>query len=139
MCAEEFKSIVDTSFDAGITPIWLYTQDYIYGLVAANQNGDRWIEVSYTFKEEEPLVKTERMADQSYQFLLEEIEKGVSFYIDDLKVPLIKDFSKTLESKSGPDKIKAIIAELINNSSNYSSKFPIIKSKEELSILKERI
>ena len=139
MCAEEFKSIIDTSFDKGFTPIWLYTQDYIYGLVAANKTGDRWIEVSYTFAEEEPLVKTERSADLSYQFLLEEIEKGVSFYVDDLKVPLIKDFSKTLQSKSGPEKINAIIAELINNSSKYSSKLPIINSKEELKILKEKL
>jgi len=139
MCAEEFKSIIDTSFDKGIKPIWIYTQDYIYGLVAANNTGDRWIEVSYTFGEEEPLVKTERSADLSYQFLLEEIEKGVSFYVDDLKVPLIKDFSKTLQSKSGPEKINVIIAELINNSSKYSSKLPIIKSKEELKILKEKL
>jgi len=140
MCAEEFKNMIDTSFDKGISPFWLHTNDYIYGLVPADENGNRWIEISYTFEDQDdPLVKTERDADLSYQFLLEEIEKGVSFYVDDLKVPLIKEFTKTLQIKSGPEKVISIIAELINNSSKYSDKLPIIKKKEELARLKEKL
>lgn len=133
------KAIIEASYDNG-TPIWLYTSDYIFGMVPVNSSGDRWTEISYTFNDpDDPLTKTERSAERSFQFLLEEVEKGVSFYVDDLKVPLIKDFAKILESKSGPEKITAFIAELITNSTNYSSNFPIIKGKGEIDILKGNI
>ncbi len=135
----DFKAIVDSSFDNGI-PFWIYTNDYIFGMIPVDASGTRWKEVSYTFEEpDNPLFVTERAADLSFQFLLEEVEKGVSFYVDDLKIPLIKEFAKTLEGKSGPEKINALIVELINNSSNYSSKLPIIRSKDELGTLTSKV
>jgi hypothetical protein len=135
----DFKAIVESSFDNGI-PFWIYTNDYIFGMIPVEASGTRWKEVSYTFEEQEnPLFVTERAADLSFQFLLEEVEKGVSFYVDDLKIPLVKEFAKTLEGKSGPEKMNAVIAELINNSSKYSSKLPIIKSKDELGTLTSNI
>jgi len=135
--SEEFKAIVDSSFDKG-TPFWLYTSDYIFGMIPTDN--DRWIEVSYTFEEpDEPFYKTERNADLSFQFLLEEVEKGVSFYVEDLKVPLLKEFTTSLEGKSGTDKMNAIISELIDNSAKYSANLPIIKSKDQLNILKEKV
>lgn len=141
MTVEEFKKIVDASYDKGtLIPFWLYTQDYIFGMVPTTSDGARWTEISYTFEDpDEPLVKTERNADLSYQFLLEEIEKGVSFYVKDLLVPLIKEFAKTLESKSGPEKMNALIAELINNADKYSKSFPIIKGKDDLGTLKSKV
>ena len=51
----------------------------------------------------------------------------------------IKDFAKNVESKSGPEKINALIAELINNASSYSANFPVIKNKDELKVLKEKL
>jgi len=133
------KAIIDASYDNG-TPIWLHTTDYIFGMVPVDSSGGRWTEISYTFEDpDEPLAKTERSAELSFQFLMEEVEKGVSFYIDDLKVPLIKEFAKVLESKSGPEKINALIAELITNSTKYSSNFPIIKGKGEVDVLKGKI
>ena len=103
-------------------------------------DNNRWIEVSYTFEDpDEPFFKTERNADLSFQFLLEEVEKGVSFYVEDLKVPLLKEFATSLEGKSGTDKMNGIIAELIGNSANYSANLPIIKSKDQLNILKEKV
>ena len=135
--SEEFKAIVDSSYDKG-TPFWLYTSDYIFGMIPTDN--DRWIEVSYTFEDpDEPFFKTERNADLSFQFLLEEVEKGVSFYVEDLKVPLLKEFANSLEGKSGTDKMNAIISELIGNSANYSANLPIIKSKDQLNILKEKV
>lgn len=135
----DFKAIIDSSFDNGI-PFWIYTSDYIFGMIPVDASGARWKEVSYTFEESDnPLFVTERAADLSFQFLLEEVEKGVSFYVDDLKIPLVKEFAKTLEGKTGPEKVNAIIAELITNSSKYSSKLPIIKSKDELGILTSKI
>jgi hypothetical protein len=137
--SEEFKALVDASYNNGM-PIWLYTSDYIYGLVPADPNGDRWIEVSYTFDDpDEPLVKTERNADLSYQFLIEEVFKGVTFYIEDLNVNKLKEFTKTLESKSGPKKMNALIAELVNNSGGYSVNLPIIKNKAGLQTLKDKV
>jgi len=131
----DFKAIVDSSFDNGI-PLWIYTSDYIFGMIPVDASGARWKEVSYTFEEpDNPLFITERTADLSFQFLLEEVEKGVSFYVDDLKVPMIKEFAKILEGKPGPEKMNAIITELINNASKYSSNLPIIKSKDELGTL----
>ena len=135
--SEEFKAIVDSSYDKG-TPFWLYTSDYIFGMIPTDN--DRWIEVSYTFEDpDEPFYKTERNADLSFQFLLEEVEKGVSFYVEDLKVPLLKEFATSLEGKSGTDKMNSIIAELTNNSGNYSANLPIIKIKDQLNILKEKV
>lgn len=141
MCAEEFKAIVDSSFDnTNYTPFWTYNSDYIFGMIPANSEGSRWIEVSYTFEDpDEPLVKNERNADLSYQFLLEELTKGVPFYLEDLNVNKIKEFAKSIESKSGPEKIVAIITELINNSNNYSTNLPIIKNQDDLGTLKGKL
>ncbi len=137
--SEEFKGIVDSSFDNG-TPIWLYTSDYIFGMVPADASCSRWKEVSFTFEEsDDPLLITERDAELSFQFLLEEVEKGVSFYVDDLKVPLIKEFTYSLEGKSGTEKMNSLISELINNSSKYSNALPIVKNKDDLAILKSKV
>lgn len=135
----DIKAIIDSSYDNGI-PFWIHTSDYIFGMIPIDANGDRWKEISYTFEEaDNPLFVTERDADLSFQFLLEEVEKGVSFYVDDLKIPLVKEYAKTLDRKPGPEKMKAIITELINNSSKYSSKLPIVKSKDELGILTSKL
>ena len=137
--AEEFNSIVDSSYDNG-TPFWIYTSDYIFGMVPVDASGSRWTEVSYTFEDpDDPLVKTERNADLSYQFLLEEVVKGVAFYVEDLNVNKIKEFAKTIDSKSSPEKNNALISELINNSNGYSANFPIIKDKAGLQTLKDKL
>jgi len=137
--SEEFKTIVDSSFDNG-TPIWLFTDDYIFGMVPADAGGNRWKEVSFTYAEEEnPLYVTERDADLSFQFLLEEVEKGVSFYVEDLNVLMIKEFIDSLEGKSGPEKMNSFISELIQNFSKYSNTLPIIKNKDELDSLKSKL
>ena len=137
--SDEFKTLVDSSYDNG-TPFWIYTNDYIFGMVPADPNGERWSEVSYTFDDpDEPLVTTERKADLSYQFLLEEVLKGVSFYVEDLNINKLKEFAKSIDAKSGPEKMNAVISELINNSNEYSANLPVIKDKAGLQILKEKL
>jgi len=137
--SEDFKEIIDLSFDNG-TPFWIYSEDYIFGMVPIDPEGNRWKEISYTFEDpEEPLIITERDADLSFQFLMEEVEKGISFYVEDLKISLIKEYATTLENKSGTEKMKSIISELIGNTVNYSDKFPIIKTKADLDLLKSRL
>jgi len=137
--SDEFKNLVDSSYDNG-TPFWIYTNDYIFGMVPADPNGERWSEVSYTFDDpDEPLVTTERKADLSYQFLLEEVLKGVSFYVEDLNINKLKEFAKSIDAKSGPEKMNAVISELINNSNEYSANLPVIKDKAGLQILKEKL
>jgi hypothetical protein len=135
--SEEFKAIVDSSFNNG-TPLWIYTQDYIYGMIPTA--GDKWLEVSYTFKEsDEPLMKGEKSPDFAYQLMMEEISKGLTFYVQDLKVPLLKEFAGGT-GKSGSDLIKTVIVELVNNTSTYTSNADfIIKSQNELGKLKEKI
>jgi hypothetical protein len=135
--SEEFKSIVDTSYDKG-NPLWIFTTDYIYGMIPTDN--DRWIEVSYTFEDpDEPLVTSERNADLSFQFLFEELGKGINYYVEDFKVVTLKEFANTLEGKPGSDKIKAVIEELINNSEKYSANMPIIKSKDDVQTLKDKV
>lgn len=136
----DFKAIVDSSFEGTIFPLWLYNQDYIYGMIPADSEGLRLKEVSYTFEEsDEPLFVTERAADLSYQFLLEEIIKAVPFYVENFNVNKMKEFTKGIEAKPGTEKIKEIINELIINSHNYSSNLPVIKNKEESNKLKEKL
>ena len=137
--SEEFKNLVDSSHNNG-TPFWIYTNDYIFGMVPADPNGERWTEVSYTFEDpDEPLVTTERKADLSYQFLLEEVLKGVSFYVEDLKLNKLKEFAKSIDAKAGPEKISELISELINNSNDYSANLPVIKDKAGLQLLKDKV
>lgn len=132
--SDEINGILDSSFDNGI-PFLIHTSDYIYGLVPLDPNASRWKEVSFMFDGAD-LETREMAADLSFQFLLEEMEKGLSHYCPDLKVLDIKGFVETVKDKSGEEKIKAIIQELINNSSAYSSALPIIKSKDEIAALK---
>jgi len=135
----DLKAIVESSYDNG-TPFWIYTSDYIFGMVPMDAGGARWKEVSYTFEEpDNPLFVTERSADISFQFLMEEVEKGVSFYVEDLKIPMFKEFAITLEGKNGPEKMNAIITELVNNSTKYSANLPIIKNKDELGTLLSKV
>ena len=135
--SEEFKSIVDSSYDNGI-PLWIYTSDYIYGMVPTV--GDKWLEVSYTFEDpEEPLIKGEKSPDFAYQLMMEEISKGLTFYVEDLKVPLLKEFAGGL-GQSGSGLIAAVIEELINNTSKYTGNTDfLIKSKDELGNLKGKV
>jgi len=135
--SEEFKAIVDSSYDNG-TPLWIYTNDYIYGVVPTA--GEKWLEVSYTFEDpDDPLMKGEKGADFAYQLMMEEISKGVTFYVEDLKVPLLKEFAGGT-GKTGSELINAVIEELINNTSKYTSNTDfLIKSKKELSKLKEKV
>jgi hypothetical protein len=135
--SEEFKSIVDSSYDNG-TPLWIYTTDYIYGMVPTA--GNKWLEVSFTLKEpDDPLIKGEKSPDFAYQLMMEEISKGLTFYVQDLKVPLLKEYAGGT-GKSGNELIIAVIEELIINTSKYTSSTDfLIKSKDELSKLKEKI
>ena len=135
----DFKAIVESSYDNGM-PFWIYTSDYIFGMVPVDASGTRWKEVSYTFEEpDDPLFVTERAADLSFQFLLEEVEKGVTFYVKDLKIHMFKEYAKTLEGKPGPEKMNAIIKELVENSTKYSDNLPIIKNKDELGTLLSKV
>ena len=109
-------------------------------MCSSDLSGERWSEVSYTFDDpDEPLFKTERKADLSFQFLLEEVVKGVSFYMEDLNVNKLKDFAKSIDAKPGPEKMNAVISELINNSNDYSANLPVVKDKAGLQILKDKV
>lgn len=135
--SDEFKALVDSSYDNG-TPLWIYTSDYVYGMVPTA--GDKWTEVSYTFEDpDDPLMTGEKGADFAYQLMLEEIAKGLTFYVEDLKVPSLKKFAEG-SGKSGSELIKAVIDELVNNTANYTANTDfLVKSKDDLSKLKEKV
>jgi hypothetical protein len=136
--SEEFKQLVDESFEKGFEPIWIYTEDYLYGMMPADEEGNRWTEVVYTMKGDDLRTK-ERNAMLSYQFLFEELEKGVSFYDKSFNVNNLKAFADSIEDKSHSEKIKALIEELKTNTDKYSEKMPIVKSPDEANILKEKV
>jgi len=137
--SEEFKKLIDTSFEKSFNPIWIYTDDYLYGLMPADEEGNRWTEISYTFEMEDPLRIKERNAMLSYQFLFEELEKGVSFYVKDFNVNNLKNFANSIQDKSDPEKIKALITELKTNPEKYSENLPIVFKKENTDILKQKV
>jgi len=84
-------------------------------------------------------MKGEKGADFAYQLMMEEISKGVTFYVEDLKGPLLKEFAGG-SGKSGSDLIIAVIDELISNTSKYTSNTDfLIKNKGELDKLKQRV
>jgi len=136
--SEEFKQLVDESFEKSFEPIWVYTEDYLYGMMPADEEGDRWTEIVYTMKGDDLRTK-ERNAMLSYQFLFEELEKGVSFYDKSFNVNNLKVFADSIEDKSHSEKIKALIKELKTNTDKYSEKMPIVKNKDEANILKEKV
>ncbi|MFX1504405.1 MAG: hypothetical protein ACFFDH_25825 [Promethearchaeota archaeon] len=135
--SEQFKKIVDSSYDNG-TPLWIYTTDYIYGIVPTE--GNKWLEVSYTFDDpDDPLLTGEKSPDFAYQLMMEEISKGLTFYVEDLKVPLLKEFAGGT-GKSGSGLISIVIEELINNTSKYTDNTDfLIKNKDELGKLKGKV
>ncbi|HDZ18307.1 hypothetical protein LCGC14_0766240 [marine sediment metagenome] len=135
--SEEFKTIVDSSYDNG-TPLWIYTSDYVYGMVPTA--GEKWIEVSYTFEDpDDPFAMGEKGADIAYKLMMEEISKGLSFYVEDLKVPALKEFAEG-SGKSGSELIKAVIEEFNSNTANYTANADfLVKSKDELGKLKEKV
>jgi hypothetical protein len=102
--------------------------------------GEKWLEVSYTFQDpDEPLMKGEKSPDFAYQLMMEEISKGLTFYVQDLKVPLLKEFAGGT-GKSGSDLINTVIVELVNNTSKYTSNADfVIKNKGELGKLKDKV
>ena len=129
--------LLDSSFDNG-TPFLIYTSDYIYGLIPVDPEGKRWREISFMFDEKE-LETREMAAELSFQFLMEEVEKGLSHYVEDLNVIKIKGFSETIKDRSGEEKIRVIIQELINNAGSYSSSLPIVKSQADIQALKSKV
>jgi hypothetical protein len=137
--SEEFLEIVETSFDKAMKPVWIYTEDYIYGLVPADDEGKRWTEVVYTPAEDDPLRKGEKSASFAYQLLFEELTKGLPYYVKDFKVVDFKQFDSKIEGKSGPEKMKAVVEELIQNSAKYSEHLQIVKNKDGLDVLKEKV
>ncbi|TFG00918.1 MAG: hypothetical protein EU541_00995 [Promethearchaeota archaeon] len=136
--SEEFKKLVDQSFEKNIKPIWLYTKDYLYGMMPADEEGNRWTEVVYTLEGDDLRTK-ERNAMLSYQFLFEELEKGVSFYDKSFNVNNLKTFADSIADKNDSEKIKALINELKTNTEKYSDDMPIVKSAEESGVLKDKV
>jgi len=135
MSKDDFLAVVDSSYDNG-TPLWIYTKDYVYGMVPTA--GEKWLEVVYDLHEtEDPLVQGQKGVDFAFQLMLEELTKGVSFYVEDLNVQKLKDFASGVEAQA--DRIEVVINELISNTGNYSANLPIIKSKDELATLKGKI
>ena len=135
--SEDFKAIVDSSYDNG-TPLWIYTSDYLYGMVPTA--GDKWIEVSYTFEDpDDPFAQGEKGAGIAYQLMMEEISKGLAFFVEDLKVPALKQFAEGT-GKSGSELIRAVIEEFNNNTATYTANADfLVKSKGELGKLKEKL
>ena len=135
MSKDKFISILDSAFDNG-APFIAYTSDYIYALIPTS-DPSKWMEVSYDISGSE-LEEKELTADLAYVMLCEEIEKGLSMYIEDLMIGKFKDFKESIKDKPDAEKITNVITELTTNSSEYSQKLPVIK-KDSLDIVKGKV
>ena len=135
MSKDKFISILDASFENG-TPFIDYTSDYIYCLIPTADSA-KWKEVSYDISGAE-LEEKELDSKLAYVMLCEEIEKGLSMYIEDLNVLKFKEFKESIKDKPDAEKISGVITELTTNGSNYSQGLPVAK-KDTLDLVKGKV
>ena len=137
MSKDEFIAILDKSFANG-TPFIDFTSDYIYVLMPNDVAGEEWTEAVY-LKEDSSIEKRVFKAEKAWAMFLEEFEKGLAGFVEDLMVGHIKEVRDKLASKPAPERIKALIADVISNPSTYSANLPIVKNQEELAALKQKL
>lgn len=135
MSKDKFISILNSAFDHG-TPFIDYTSDYIYALIPTSDSS-KWIEVSYDISGSE-LEEKRLTADLAYVLLCEEIEKGLSMYIEDLMIGKFKDFKESIKDKPDAEKITNVITELTTNGLKYSQNLPVAK-KDTLDLVKGKV
>jgi hypothetical protein len=135
MSKDKFLKILDSAFDNG-TAFIDYTVDYIYCLIPTTDS-DKWNEVSYDISGSE-MEEKELVAEMAYVMLCEEIEKGLSMYIEDFMLGKFKEFKESIKDKSDTEKIKGVITELTTKSNEYSQNLPVIK-KDHLDIVKGKL
>ena len=135
MSKEKIKSILDASFENG-TPFIDYTSDYIYCLIPTSDSA-KWKEVSYDISGAE-LEEKELDSKLAYAMLCEEIEKGLSMYIEDFNVLKFKEFKESIKDKPDAEKISSVITELTTNGSNYSQSLQVAK-KDNLDLVKDKV
>ncbi|MBN2154574.1 MAG: hypothetical protein JW776_00835 [Candidatus Lokiarchaeota archaeon] len=133
---DKLISILDSAFDHG-TPFIDYTVDYIYCLIPTS-NAVKWKEISYDISGGE-FEEKELESELGFAMLCEEIEKGLSMYIEDFMLSKFKEFKESIKDKDDTEKIIEIIKELVNNGSQYSQRLPVINKKESLDIVKGKV
>lgn len=135
MSKEKFISILDSAFENG-SPFIDYTTDYIYCLIPTSDSA-KWKEVSYDISGAE-LEEKELAADMAYALLCEEIEKGLSMYIEDFMLGKFKEFKESIKDKPDTEKISKIITELTTNRATYSQNLPVAK-KDTIDLVKDKV
>ena len=135
MSKDKFVTILDSSFEHG-SPFIDYTTDYIYCLIPTS-DATKWKEVSYDIAGKE-LEEKELAADMAYVMLCEEIEKGLSMYIEDFMLGKFKEFKESIKDKPDVEKIKGVITELTTNATTYSQNLPVAK-KDTLDLVKDKV
>ena len=135
MSKEKFLTILDSAFDNG-HPFIDYTVDYIYALIPTSDSA-KWNEVSYDISGKE-LEEKELASEMAYALLCEEIEKGLSMYIEDFMLGTFKEFKESIKDKPDAEKIQNIITELTTNATNYSQNLPVAK-KDTLDLVKQKV
>jgi len=82
--ADEMKEIVKKAFDIQSGKSFVaYTKDYIYVLLPASPDLDKWLEVSYDLAEKK-ITKKELEPKRALAYLLEELVEGLPGYNPDL-------------------------------------------------------
>ncbi len=135
MSKDKFIPILDSAFQFG-APFIDFTVDYIYCLIPTS-DASKWKEVSYDISSAE-MEEKELSSDMAYALLCEEIEKGLSMYIEDFMLAKFKEFKESIKDKSDTEKINTIITELTKNSSDYSQNLPVAK-KDTIDLVKQKV
>ena len=135
MSKDKFISILDSAFQNG-SPFIDYTVDYIYCLIPTSDPA-KWKEVSYDISGSE-LEEKELDSPMAFVLLCEEIEKGLSMYIEDFMLGKFKEFKESIKDKPDDEKITSIITELTTNNTTYSQNLPVAK-KDNLDLVKGKL
>ncbi len=137
MGKDEFIAILDKSFANG-TPFIDFTNDYIYILTSNDAAGEEWTEAVY-LKEDSSVEKRVFKAEKAWAMFLEEFEKGLAGFVEDLMVGHIKEVREKLAAKPAPERIKGLIADVVANPTSYSANLPIVKNQGEIGTVKQKM
>lgn len=134
MTKSEFLELINDAFAEG-TPFIDYTAHYSYALIP---KGGEWIEVSYDFEDHEILENRKLKPVAAFNNFCEEVEKALAEVLELFYLNKWRDF-KSSQSGNVEEDLPNLIKELVNNTDVYGKDIPIIKSPDELDILREKL
>ncbi|MCF2140986.1 MAG: hypothetical protein K9W44_13090 [Candidatus Lokiarchaeota archaeon] len=134
MSKTEFITALEQAFAEGI-PFIDYTEFYTYALIP---KGGQYLEISYDFEDHEIMENRTLDPIKAYNNFCEEVEKALAEELELFYLNKWRDFKASLSGDEA-EKLPKLIEELVKNSDTYGKDIPIIKSPDQLAVLKEKL